>query len=302
MARKSRLLLLVLVVGVVLAVVSFIGGSVGSIMTGRRPLALFAVGTPHFELAAGRPLGSLPVTNTMLASWLTCLVVILVFHRATRNTQLVPRGLQNVVEYICEFAAGFIEDMVGKEYERRFFPVVMTVFLFVLGNAWLSLLPGFDTLTFNGVAVLRSANTDLNVPLMLALVCVLAVEYWGLRSRGIPYLSSFFDVRRLRSAFLTLREGDSESAAVDLFYGVIFLFVGLLQLTGHLVRILSFSFRLFGNMTAGVILTGVAIFIVPMVVPSVFYGLEVLFGLIQAAIFAGLTAVFGYAAVSVSQH
>jgi len=302
MVTARRLLPLVLLGAAVLTVISFIGGSVGSLMTGRPPLAVFAVGTPHFELAAGRPFGSLPVTNTLLASWLTCLAVILVFHRATRHVQLVPTGLQNVVEYICEFTAGFIEEMVGKEYERRFFPVVMTVFLFVLGNAWIGLLPGFDTLTFNGVAVLRCANTDLNVPLMLALVCVLAVEYWGLCSRGIAYLSSFFDVRYLRSAVLSLREGDSERGAADLFYGVIYLFVGLLNLAGHLVRILSFSFRLFGNMTAGVILTAVAIFIVPMVLPFVFYGLEVLFGLIQAVIFAGLTAVFGYAAVSGSEH
>ncbi len=291
-----------LIGAVVLTLVSFIGGTVGSIMTGKPPLALFAVGTPHFELTAGHPFSALPVSNTLLATWLTCAAVITICVRAAQNVQMVPSRLQNLVEYTYEFAAGFIEEMVGKEQERRFFPLIMTVFLFVLGNAWLALLPGFDTLTYNGVPVLRCANTDLNVPLMLALVCVLAVEYWGFCSRGISYLSTFFDVRYLRSGFAGLREGDSSGGTTDLFYGVIFLFVGILHLLGHAVRVLSFSFRLFGNMTAGVILTGVAIFIVPMVIPFVFYGLEVLFGMIQALIFAGLTAVFGYAAVSGSEH
>ncbi|MBN1152099.1 MAG: F0F1 ATP synthase subunit A [Dehalococcoidia bacterium] len=302
MGSRGKVLLVVLVGAGVLAGVSFIGGTVGSILAGRQPLSVFAVGVPHLELPAGRPLGSLPVTNTLLASWLTCAVVAGVFLHATRHLRLVPSGLQNLVEYVCEFAAGFIEEMVGKQHERRFFPVIMTVFLFVLGNAWLGLLPGFDTLTVNGVALLRSANTDINVTLMLALFCVMTVEYWGWTSKGASYLGSFFDVRHLREATSCLRRRALRAGMGELLYGVVFLFVGLLEVLGHGVRVLSFSFRLFGNMTAGVILTGVAIFLVPMVVPAAFYGLEVLFGLIQAVIFAGLTAVFGYAAVSTTEH
>jgi F-type H+-transporting ATPase subunit a len=302
MLSKSKGLLLVLAIGALVSAVSFVGGSVGALMTGEEPLSVFSVGSPHVELPAGRPFGALPITNTLLASWLTCGVVIAVFIRATRRVQLVPSGLQNVVEYVCEFASGFIEDMVGKEYERWFFPVVMTVFLFVLGNAWLGLVPGFDSVTLHGVSLLRSANTDINVPLMLALFCVLMVEYWGLRSRGIAYLSTFFDFRYVRAAVSSIGRRDTKVGLVQLWYGGLFVFVGLLELLGHGVRVLSFSFRLFGNMTASVILTTVAIFLVPMVLPSVFYGLEVLFGLVQAVIFAGLTAVFGYAAVSASEH
>jgi len=302
MVLKGRLLLLLLVGGIVVAVVSFIGGSVGAIMTGKPPLSLFAVGTPHLELPPGRPFAPLNVPNTLLASWLTCAVVIAIFVRAARRVQIVPSGLQNFVEYICEFASGFIEEMVGKEHERRLFPVVMTVFLFVLGNAWLALVPGFDTLHREGVPVLRSASTDINVTFMLALFCVLMIEYWGLSSRGLSYLGTFIDVRHVRIAVASMLKRDFKGSLVELVYGGLFLFVGLLELLGHAVRVLSFSFRLFGNMTAGVILTGVAIFIVPLVLPSVFYGLEVLFGLVQAVIFAGLTAVFGYAAVGASEH
>lgn len=274
---RGKFLSLLAVLAAVLAVASFVGGSVGAMIAGRQPVAFLAVGTPHLELPAGHPFGALPVTNTLLASWLTGGVLLAFFALATRRVRLVPTGLQNMAELVCEYAARFIEGLVGKENEKRFFPVVVTVFLFVLFNAWLSLVPGFESLKLNGVPLLRSASTDINVPLMLALLCVISVEYWGLRARGLSYLKTFLDFDR---------------------HGVLAPFVGSMELLGHSVRVVSFTFRLFGNMMAGVVLTGVALFLVPLVVPSVFYALEALFGLVQALIFAGLTAIFGYAAVS----
>ncbi len=272
-----KLLSVVGVVAVILAVASFVGGGVGSMIAGRQPMAILAVGTPHLELPAGRPFGALPVTNTLLASWLTGVSLIAFFALAARRVRLVPTGLQNLAELICEYAMGFIEGLVGKENEKRFFPIVVTVFLFVLFNAWLSLLPGFESLKLNGVPLLRCASTDINVPLMLALLCVISIEYWGFRARGLSYLKTFFDFDR---------------------HGVLSPFVGAMEVLGHSVRVVSFTFRLFGNMLAGVVLTGVALFLVPLVVPSLFYALEALFGIVQALIFAGLTAIFGYVAVS----
>lgn len=301
MASRRRLTFLALAVAFAVAVTSFACGTVGALITGKEPFALFAVRPPHVELAAGHPFASAPLTNTLLASWLTAAVLIAVFLLSTRNVQLIPGRLQNFVEAICEVAIGFIEGMVGTEHERRFFPIVTTVFLFVIGNAWLGLLPGFETISLGGVPLLRSANTDMNVTLMLALVCVLMVEYWGCRARGLAYLKSFFDFSFIRAGMSNLRCRKMECLR-QMAHGGVFLFVGLMALLGHAVRVVSFSFRLFGNMLAGVILTGVAIFLVPMVLPSVFYGLEMLFGLIQAVIFAGLTTVFGYAAVSATEH
>jgi len=77
---------------------------------------------------------------------------------------------------------------------------------------------------------------------------------------------------------------------------------GPLEAISHLVRIISFTFRLFGNMTAGMVLASAMIFIAPLVLPSIFYGLEALFGFVQALIFSGLTLVFGYAAVMVAEE
>ncbi len=302
MVSMRKLLAVAGVALAVLIVASFVGGSVGALIFGREPVAILAVGPPHVELPPGHPFGVLPVTNTLLASWLTGGVLLALFALATRRVQLVPVGLQNMAELVCEYAAGFIEGLVGKENEKRFFPVVMTVFLFVLLNAWLCLIPGFESLKLGGVPLLRSANTDINVPLMLALLCVLLIEYWGLRAQGLSYLKTFFDLGRLGSGVLRLMRGEFREGLAGVFYGILFAFVGLLELLGHMVRVVSFSFRLFGNMTAGVVLTGVVLFLVPLVLPSVFYGLEALFGLVQALIFAGLTAIFGYAAVGAKEY
>ena len=266
MARK-KFLVIAIIVGLALAVISFIGGSVGAIITGRGPLSIFNVSAPRVELAAGKPFPGLPITNTMIAAWVTMLVLFGLFFTATRKMKLIPTGLQNVVEFLCETAADFIEDIAGKENGRRFFPVVVTIFLFVAVNAWIGLIPGFESIKVSGMPLLRNANTDINVPLMLASVSVVAVEYWGFKAKGVSYLKSF--------------SGPA----------------GPLEAVSHLVRIISFTFRLFGNMTAGIILTSVMIFIIPLVIPSIFYGLEAFFGFVQALIFGGLTLVFGYAAV-----
>jgi F-type H+-transporting ATPase subunit a len=166
----------------------------------------------------------------------------------------------------------------------------------------MGLLPGFDTIHVNGVSLLRSANTDINVPLMLAVLCVVMIEYWGLRAGGLRYLRSFLDVEHFARSAAALRGGYLQDFLVSFSFGLIYVFVGLLEILSHAVRVLSFSFRLFGNMTAGVVLTSVALFLVPLVLPSVFYGLEALFGVVQAVVFAGLTAVFGYAAISSAEH
>jgi len=149
--------------------------------------------------------------------------------------------------------------------------------------------------------LLRKANTDINLPLMLALVSVVSIECWVFRAKGGGYLKTFVNVGQLGQGFVQLSKGKIEAGLGGVFYGIVSAFVGILEVLSHLTRVLSFTFRLFGNMTAGLILTGVMIFIVPLVIPFAFYGLEAFFGLVQALIFSGLTLVFGYAAVMASE-
>jgi len=238
-----------------------------------------------------KPLGVLEfaVTNTMLSSWLTTIVLVLLLVVGASRKKLVPGRLQNLVEMIVEALLNFVEGVVGREMGRKVFPMIATIFLFVLFNAWLSLFPLYPSLGFLNdegqikVHLLRSAGTDLNMPLALALISFVFVEYWGFRVRGFAYIGKFFPLGKL------LKRGPA--AALDMF-------VGLLEGISELVRVVSFTFRLFGNMTAGEILVLMIAFLVPFVALQFVYGLELLVGLVQALIFAGLTLVFVSVAVT----
>lgn len=264
-------------------------------------------------------LGPIYITNTLIASWISISVLIGIFYLATRKMKLVPRGLQNLAEAAIEMLLGFVEGVAGKENGRRFFPIIATIFLFVIMNAWMGLLPIFNVIGTGGwgtsdtlfwgkysgfmvdTALFRPANTDINVPLMLALVSFIAVEYWGITSVGFrQYAGKFFRYGQLLRGLGQLIRGRIKSAASVLFYGAIDVFVGVLELVSELVRIVSFTFRLFGNMTAGEVLLLMMAFLIPVVVAVPFYGLEMILGFVQALIFAGLTLVF--ATVAVTPH
>ena len=273
----------------------------------------FPVSRPALELAANYSepfykLGPIYITNTLVTSWLSIIVLIGFFYLATRKMKLVPKGLQNMAETIIEFMLNFVEGVAGKDNGRRFFPIVATIFLYILLNAWLALLPVFNFIgisqqqaggTTTYIPFLRAANTDINVPLMLALVSFFSVEYWGITSLGLRYyLGKFFKFGQLLQGLGQLIRGKIKSAVSTILYGAIDAFVGALELLSEFVRIISFTFRLFGNMMGGEVLLLTIPFLIPWVFSSLFYGLETFLGLIQAVIFGVLTLVFATIAIS----
>ena len=242
------------------------------------------------------PLGitEFAVTNTMLSTWFATIVIILFFVLGAGRKRLVPGRFQSVIETLFEAIINFSSGVLGPDMARKAFPIVATIFFFVLFNAWLGLLPFYQFLGFIGddnlikVHLLRPAGTDLNMPLALALISFVFVEVWGFKAHGFGYLKKFF-------AFASLfRKG--------LLQGLIDVFVGILEFLSELIRVVSFTFRLFGNMTAGEILVVMITFLVPLVATNFVYGLELLVGLIQSVIFAGLTLVFLSVAVSHEEH
>ena len=244
--------------------------------------------------AHATPLGitQFAVTNTLLSAWVTTIVIILVFVGGAWKKSMVPGRLQSLVETLLEGVLSFCSSVLGPEMGRKAFPVVATIFFFVLFNAWLALLPFYQFLGFvlDGeikAHLLRSAGTDLNMPLALALVSFVFVEYWGFRTHRLGYLKKFFAFGKL----FRLRPS-----------GLIDAFVGVLELVSELVRVVSFTFRLFGNMTAGEILVVMITFLVPFMAVEFVFGLELLVGLIQAIIFAALTVVFLSVAVRHEEH
>ena len=249
----------------------------------------------------GEPLGIMQfaVTNTMLSAWLTSVIMLVFFIGGARKPKMIPGRFQALVEIMFETLLNFASSVLGPEMGRKSFPVVATIFFFVLFNAWLAILliPIYQAIGY-GVSypgesfalkahLLRPAGTDVNMPLALALVSFVFVEYWGFRAHNFGYLKKFF-------AFGDILRGRPS--------GIINVFVGLLELISELVRIVSFTFRLFGNMTAGEILVVMITFLVPFVATQFVFGLELLVGLIQSVIFAGLTLVFLSVAVSHEEH
>jgi F-type H+-transporting ATPase subunit a len=251
-----------------------------------------------------------PITNTMITAWITVIVLIAVVYFGMRKRALVPRGLQNFIEAIFEWLINFVENAAGRENGRRFFPVVATIFIFVITNAYLALFPLFNVIGWghnityetpffgeqSGFAVttplFRSANTDVNLPLALALMSFIFVEFWGISSLGFRhYVGKFIRIKPVFKSF---------GKPMEMMMAFIQAFVGFIEAITEVMRIVSFTFRLFGNMTAGEVLLMMVAFLMPLFLAVPFYGLELLIGFIQAIVFAGLT--LGFAMVAVMPH
>jgi F-type H+-transporting ATPase subunit a len=294
---SKRVRIFVIIV-IALLVLGALGGSLASALKGGPILPpslsnLLSVPKPAPQLPGetlvnvvntGNPLLDFKITNTMTASWLTMAVILIIAFLATRKMKLVPKGIQNIFEWAIETLYDFVEGIAGKDNARRFFPVVATIFLFILANGLLSFVPGFLTVGLQHgeeiVPLFRNANTDINTPLAIALVSLVFVEYWGISAQGgTKYFGQLFN-------FKALVKNKGIRGLVDFF-------VGLLEILTKFIRILSFTFRLFGNMISGEILILLIGFLIPLIAVELVYGLELLVAFIQALIFAALTLVFG---------
>jgi len=287
------------VVLLVLFVFSFAAGPLGSSMVGDLGLPSWLVvdrPDPHLPAETVFHLFGFPITNSVLGAWITIIFLVGFSYAITRRMKLIPGRLQATFEFLIGWLYDLCVSVAGEKNGRRFFPVVSTIFLFVGFNAWLALLPGFGSITAHTaegeVHLLRAANTDINMPLALALTSFVFVEFFGLRSLGFRYLGKFFNFREFTRGVKLLFKGKVKDSIFGIFTGAITIFTGLLEGLSELIRIVSLTFRLFGNMTAGEILLLVAAFLIPWLFAIPFYGLELLIGFIQAIIFGGLTLIF----------
>lgn len=247
-------------------------------------------------------IGEFTVTNSMLNAWIATVFFVLVAMVASRRTSLIPRGIHNVFEAII---AGLL-DQVEKVTESRakakkFFPLVATIFLFVLVSNWMGLLPGTGSVGIYGVMhgelelipLLRPATSDLNMTLAIAAFSVVMTHVAGSSVLGFSsHFSKFFNIRGIFRAF--------KKGPMAVVVACIEFFVGLLETIGEFAKTLSLSLRLFGNVFAGEILIGVMMSLVSFVMPIPFIFLEILVGVIQATVFAMLVLV--YLTVATSSH
>ena len=225
-------------------------------------------------------LGSIIVTNSLLTSLLvSSLLIIFAFWFSQQPLKDKPQALsiQNILEIILGSLLAFFTQITGKKKAKQFFPLTATLFIFILLSNWFGLLPGVGSIgvwqTHHGetvlVPILRAATADVNVTLSLAIISVAAIQFYGLKTLGSEYLGKFLN-----------------------FSSPIYFSVGILELIGEATKIISFAFRLFGNIFAGEVLLTVMAFLIPFIAPLPFLGLEVFVGLIQALVFTMLTLVF----------
>jgi F-type H+-transporting ATPase subunit a len=301
------ILIIVVIIAIGLTVVGFLAGAIGQkLVPGVHLPSWLIVPRPSPELPAPvlfHILG-LPITNSILAGWVTVVFLVVFSWAITRKMKLVPGRLQAAFEALIGWMYDFCRSIAGDENGRKFFPVVCTIFLFVLFNAWLSLIPGYGSIQVHigghEYELLRGSNTDVNTPLAIAMISFFFVAYYGLQSLGIGWLRQYFNFGPFFRAIGQTFRG--KFSMMDIFSGAVAIFVGGLELLSRFITIVSFTFRLFGNMTAGEILLGITAFLVPLVLAMPFYGLELLIGFIQALIFAGLTLVFVTMAVTPQEH
>ena len=302
------ILIIVLVVFLTLTIVGFLAGPIGQNLFSSFGVDIdmpdwITVPAPEPHLPAPelfQLFGFIPITNTIIASWLTVLVLVVISFVVTRRMKIVPSRLQTAFEAILGWLFDLCKSIAGDDNGRRFFAVIATIFLYVVFNAWLSLIPGFGSIeiTISGhhYELIRGANTDVNTPLALAIISFIFVAYFGFKSLGIGWLRQYFNFGPFFRSLGGVFKGKLDF--MGLFSGAIDIFVGGLELIGRFITIISFTFRLFGNMTAGEILLLITAFLVPYILAVPFYGLELLIGAIQGFIFAGLTLVFVTMAVT----
>jgi F-type H+-transporting ATPase subunit a len=218
-------------------------------------------------------IGQFPVTNTILDTLFVDVAIIAGVIYLSRNISLVPANtFQNLTEYAVETFYNLTESIAQKATEK-IFPYFMSFFLFILLINWSSLLPGVGTIGIREnhelIPFLRGATSDLNLTLGLALISVVATHIMSIEITGIKdYLSRYFS------------------------FNPINLFVGVLEIVSEITKIVSLSFRLFGNIYAGEVVIVTISSIFAFIAPLPFLLLEIIVGLVQALVFSMLTMVF----------
>lgn len=253
------------------------------------------------------------LTNSLMMTLIVDAIIIIMALAATARMKLIPGRWQNIMEAMLEYLYGLSESVAGRD-ARRFFPWVVTIFLLVIVSNWSGLIPGVGSVGFyhdaaggghamaggaqlamadgklilvepaavaaateggkKFVPLLRSPSADLNLTFALAIMTMVMVQVWGVRSLGLGYFSKFFTFR-----------GEGGMRYINAF-------VGILELISEFSRVIAFGFRLFGNIFAGEIVLATMAFLITFWLPIPFYVLEIFVGFVQALVFMMLALVF----------
>ena len=230
-------------------------------------------------------IGPLPVTNSMLTSWIVAAVIVIAVRLLVgRKPKLNPGRGQVIVEQCVQGILNLTTPIVGSKVARATFPLLVALFLYILIQNWSGLLPGVGTIFFNGEPLIRPGNADMNGTLALAIVAMAAWFYYIMR-----YAGPAFVVKDLFG-----NKADKRDVSAIIYYSLtpIFIAVGLIEVVSIIFRPVSLSFRLFGNVFGGESLIGAMSGIFKWGLPIPFYFMEILIGALQALVFTLLVSVY----------
>lgn len=259
-------------------------------------------------------LGPIYFVNTLPTLAVTLVLLVAIAFATNRSikrsaqTDMVPSGIGNLMEALVEMLYNLTEGSAGAKWARAIFPWFATIMIYVLFANLLKLIPGFESIGVlhhvesgeghakaalfghwymltpeHGEYVLapffRGISVDLNFTASLAIIAVVMIQVIGFRAQGLGYLSKFFNTRRMFKVP---------------FFGAMDFLVGLLELISEISKILSFAFRLFGNMFAGIVLVAIVAGLLGKIsiLPAMVMMFELFVGIIQAFVFGMLTMVF----------
>ncbi|MFH1236341.1 MAG: F0F1 ATP synthase subunit A [Parcubacteria group bacterium] len=252
-------------------------------------------------------IGGFTVTNSLLNSWIVVAALVVLAMVLRKKLRTIPSKFQGTVEMIVDGALGLADSVTGdRKKTLKIFPVVFIIFLFILLNNWLGILPGIGSIGYVAleeghrvfVPYFRGATADFNTTLALALLSVIASNVFGIIViGGWKYLNKFINIKALAEV-----PGKLKSNPAIVFVNPIKFFVGLIEFVGEVAKIASLSFRLFGNIFAGEVLLASIAVIFAFALPIPFLFLEIIVGLIQALIFAMLTLVYFTVASTAEEH
>ena len=221
-------------------------------------------------------IGGIPITNSVVNTIFVDAVILGGIFFLKSNFQKVPRLFQNILELIIDTFYRFIES-VSHNHTQKIFPFVMTFFLYILIANWSGLIPGVTSIGLfrageHGrelIPIMRNATSDLNATFALAFISLLTTHIFSIQTLGIKeYIGRF------------------------LSFNPIYLFVGILEIVSEITKIISLSFRLFGNIFAGEVVLITISSLFAFIVPIPFLFLEIIVGLVQALVFSVLTMAF----------
>ncbi len=228
-----------------------------------------------------------PITNSLLMAFLITAILAVICFFISRNLKVKPKKWQNAVEIIYEAMQGLVRQLAGdKETAKKIIYLIVALFIFIGFSNLLGLfIPFLGSFTYKGESIFRTPTTDFNTTFSLALAMILIIQMSSIRKKGLlNHLSGYFKFHEIINGF---KKGIGAG-----FMGIINFIIGLMDIISEVARVISLSFRLFGNIFAGEMLAVILLGFLAYLLPATWMVMNIFQGFLQAMVFGALTAAY----------